>query len=145
VLASNPRHAVHPTNALLNVAFAVAAGSLTAQIVACGLAPAIGFLHSDKPGRHSLIYDAIEPVRPLIEHNVVSFIRKRQFGANDFVQTNDGSIRINDDLLKVFIAETALRGRVLDAVTGWIISLVTNLHLPDPVILPLFPTLCLFR
>ena len=32
---------------------------------AAGFALPIGFLHSDKHGRNSLVWDAIEPLRPL--------------------------------------------------------------------------------
>jgi CRISPR/Cas system-associated endonuclease Cas1 len=49
-----------PINALLNLAFAVTAGRLTAALTAYGLSPAIGFLH--KTPRWPLTYDAIEPI-----------------------------------------------------------------------------------
>jgi CRISP-associated protein Cas1 len=124
----SPRNATHPVNALLNVAFSVAAGRLTAHLAACGFAPAIGFLHSDKPGRWSLAYDAVEPLRPLIEQRVFAFIRKHQFGANDFIQTSGGTIRLNDNLLRAVIAETALPARTVTAAVDWIAGLL----LPKP-------------
>jgi CRISP-associated protein Cas1 len=113
-----------PVNALLNVAFSVAAGRITAQLAACGFTPAIGFLHSDKPGRWSLAYDTIEPLRPLIEQRVFAFIRKHQFSSNDFIRTSDGTIRLNDNLLRVVIAETALPGRTMTAAVDWIADLI---------------------
>ena len=79
------RRASHPINAMLNAAFSVTAGRLAAQLVAQGAHPALGFLHADKPGRWSLAYDAIEPLRPTIERSVFDFVRKHQFGANDFI------------------------------------------------------------
>jgi CRISP-associated protein Cas1 len=120
----SPRNATHPVNALLNVALSVAAGRITAQLAACGFAPAIGFLHSDKAGRWSLAYDAIEPLRPLIEQRVFAFIRKHQFGSNDFIQTSGGTIRLNDNLLRVVIAETALPARTMTAAVDWIAGLL---------------------
>jgi CRISP-associated protein Cas1 len=122
--AGSPRRAVHPVNALLNVAFSVTAGRLAAHIAARGLTPSIGFLHSDKPGRWSLAYDVIEPLRPLIERSVFGFIGRYQFGSNDFIRANDGSIRLADNLLRVVIADTALSGRILDAAVDWVIGLI---------------------
>lgn len=122
----NARRAVHPVNALLNVAFSVTAGRLAAHLSACGAHPAIGFLHSDKPGRWSLAYDAIEPLRPLIESRVFDFIRNYQFGSNDFVLARDGQIRLMDNLLRVVIAETAVSGRILDAAVNWMINLIRS-------------------
>jgi len=57
------RYATHPVNAMLNAVFSVTAGRLVAALQAAGAYPAIGFLHADKPGRWSLAWDAIEPLR----------------------------------------------------------------------------------
>lgn len=122
---SNAR-AVHPVNALLNVAFAVTVARLTANLNARGLCPAIGFLHSDKPGRWSLAWDAIEPLRPLIESRVFRFVKDYQFGSNDFILSDDGHIRLMDNLLRVVIAETTISGRLIDGVSEWLQGLITR-------------------
>jgi CRISP-associated protein Cas1 len=121
---SSPRHAATPINALLNVAFSVTAGRLAAYLAALGASPAIGFLHSDKPGRWSRAYDVIEPLRPLIERSVFGFIGRYQFGSNDFIRASDGSIRLADNLLRIVIADTALSGRILAAAVDWVIGLI---------------------
>jgi CRISP-associated protein Cas1 len=120
------RRASHPINAMLNAAFSITAGRLAAQLVAQGLHPAPGFLHADKPGRWSLAYDAIEPLRPMIERSVFDFVRKNQFGANDFILTKNGSIRLMDNLFRTIIAETAVSSRILDGVIDWLIALIRD-------------------
>ena len=105
----SPRGAAHPINGILNAAFSVAVGRIVALLAARGVAPSIGFLHADKESRWSLAYDAIEPLRPLIERSVFDFIRERKFAPNDFILTSDGTVRLNDNLLKVVISETAFR------------------------------------
>ncbi len=59
-----PKHASHPINAMLNYCYIVEAGRLAKALAAQGLALPIGYLHSDKKGRNSLVWDAIEPLRP---------------------------------------------------------------------------------
>jgi CRISPR-associated protein Cas1 len=120
------RSASHPINAMLNAAFSVTAGRLAAQLVAQGAHPALGFLHADKPGRWSLAYDAMEPLRPTIERSVFDFVRKHQFGANDFIMMKNGSIRLMDDLFRSVVAETAVSSRTLDGVVSWLIALIRD-------------------
>jgi CRISPR-associated protein Cas1 len=123
---SSARRASHPINAMLNAAFSVTAGRLAAQLVAQGAHPALGFLHADKPGRWSLAYDAIEPLRPTIERSVFDFVRKHQFGANDFILMKNGSIRLMDNLFRSVVAETAVSSRTLDGVVRWLIALIRD-------------------
>ena len=54
----------------------------------------IGFLHSDKHGRNSLVWDAIEPLRPLIDALVFKFIAQREFTRSDFPQAGRNAHRI---------------------------------------------------
>ena len=61
-----PKHAAHPINAMLNYCYVVEAGRLAKALAGHGLALPIGYLHSDKKGRNSLVWDAIEPLRPSI-------------------------------------------------------------------------------
>ena len=145
--AGSPRHASNPVNAMLNAAFDVTVGRLTAYLAAQGLCVSIGFLHSDKPNRYSLSYDAIEPLRPVIERKVFDFISRRDpqhkdrgigFAANDFILTTDGTIRLADNLLRVLIAETAISERVLNGVVSWIVGLITSKF--NPVNSHLFPS-----
>ena len=137
---------VTPINALLNAAFSVTAGRLAAQLVAQGAHPALGFLHADKPGRWSLAYDAIEPLRPTIERSVFDFVRRHQFSANDFILMKDGSIRLMDNLFRSVLSETAVSGRILDGAANWLIGLIRDaatLAVPrdaePPLLLPDFP------
>jgi hypothetical protein len=78
---------------MLNAAFSVTAGRLTAYLSAAGFAPAIGFLHADKRGRYSLAWDTIEPARPGIEARLFRMIERERFAASDLVRAADGSIQ----------------------------------------------------
>ena len=50
---------------------------------ASGACLAIGFLHCDKSHRHSLVFDALEPLRPLIDAKVRAFIGSNTFDRGD--------------------------------------------------------------
>ena len=59
---------------MLNYCYIVEAGRLAKALAAQGLALTIGYLHSDKKGRNSLVWDVIEPLRPAIDAKVFAFV-----------------------------------------------------------------------
>ncbi|MFZ0604734.1 MAG: CRISPR-associated endonuclease Cas1 [Roseiarcus sp.] len=122
------RYATHPINAMLNAVFSVTAGRLAAALQAAGAHPAIGFLHADKPGRWSLAWDAIEPLRPSIEASLFAFIRRHQFSGGDFIRVHDsrGSIRLGSNLLRAVIAECAPSHSLLNDAAGWMVALILS-------------------
>jgi CRISPR-associated protein Cas1 len=102
------KNASHPINAMLNYAYVVDAGRLAKALAARGLALQIGFLHSDKTGRNSLVWDAIEPLRPIIEARVFRYIESRQFKRNDFVQTSASTYRLERDIIAELLTKASL-------------------------------------
>ena len=78
------KHAAHPISAMINYCVVVEAGRLARALAGEGMALQIGFLHSDKHGRNSLVWDAIEPLRAKINANVFEFIACREFARADF-------------------------------------------------------------
>ena len=84
---------------MLNYAYVVEAGRLARALTAAGFALPIGFLHSDKHGRNSLVWDAIEPLRPLIDARVFKFIAQREFVRSDFPQAGRNAHRIDREII----------------------------------------------
>jgi CRISP-associated protein Cas1 len=122
--ARTKRHATHPLNALLNVVFSVTSGRLAVALAARGAHPSIGYLHADKVGRFSLAFDAIEPLRPLIEKAVFAFVCKHQFSATDFIRIKDGSIRLGSNLMRTVTAECAPSRSIIDDAARATIALI---------------------
>jgi CRISPR-associated endonuclease Cas1 len=83
------RHALYPMNAMLNYSYQIAIGQMTRALTGLGLDPALGFLHSEKPGQLSLAYDAIEPMRPRIDRVVFNYAASRVFERADFVEVKE--------------------------------------------------------
>jgi CRISPR-associated endonuclease Cas1 len=124
--AKGKRGARHPINAMLNAAFAVTAGRLTTYIAAAGLSPAIGFLHADKAGRWSLAWDAIEPLRPMIEARIFSLVKRERFAVADFVRATDGSLRLAPSVLRAVLNECVPPPRPLSQAVRWIVRLIES-------------------
>jgi CRISPR-associated endonuclease Cas1 len=124
--AKGKRGARLPVNAMLNAAFVVTAGRLAAYLMGLGLSPAIGFLHADKKGRWSLAWDAIEPLRPMIEGRLFRFVESKRFRADDFIKASDGSLRLAPGLLRAVLNTCAPPPHTLALSVRWMARLIAS-------------------
>jgi CRISPR/Cas system-associated endonuclease Cas1 len=119
-----PKHAAHPINAMLNYCYVVEAGRLAKALAAQGLALPIGFLHSDKKGRNSLVWDAIEPLRPSIDAKVFSFVKTHEFARRDFPQSGYNVHRLSRDVTQLLLHKASLSAREIEDAAGWMVMAV---------------------
>ena len=120
------QHASHPINAMLNYAYIVEAGRLAKALAANGLCLSIGYLHSDKKGRNSLVWDAIEPLRPAIDAKVFAFIEAHEFARCDFPQSGYNVHRLSRDVTQLLLHKAALPEREIDDVAGWMVRTIVG-------------------
>ena len=89
-----------------------------------GMALQIGFLHSDKHGRNSLVWDCIELLRAKINANVFKFIASREFARSDFPASGVKTHRIARPVIAELLRHCLLPDRdILDA-AKWMTTLV---------------------
>ncbi len=94
------RHATHPVNAMLNYAYGILEHRVRSQVVAAGLDPTIGFLHGAYRNKPTLIYDLMEPLRPVVDQRVLELIRRNVFMPNDVFINPQGICRLNPQLAR---------------------------------------------
>jgi len=72
-----------------------------------GLEPYAGFLHTDRSGRPSLVFDLIEEFRqPVVDRLVVRLFQQRIFGVKDFNYDNkEGGVKFTEPALSRFFGE----------------------------------------
>ncbi len=92
------RNATHPINAMLNYAYAVLESEVRAQVLAAGLDPTIGYLHGSYRGKHALVFDLMEPLRPVVDRSVLQSVQNRALEPGDFTMRPDGICRLNPGL-----------------------------------------------
>jgi CRISPR-associated endonuclease Cas1 len=98
MLTAKPWRATDPANACLNLAYALLRCEMTIALMAQSLDPGHGLFHNDADGRPSLSLDAMEPIRPLADAYVASFLSESSFLLRDFTQTADGELRVSHPL-----------------------------------------------
>jgi CRISP-associated protein Cas1 len=94
------RNASHPVNAILNYAYTVLQSQLQIAAIAEGYDPTIGIMHEGNNGSAAFIFDLMEPFRPLVDRNVLEFIKGHLFDPSDFVIRSDGVCRLNPGMAR---------------------------------------------
>ncbi len=126
------KHASHPISAMINYCVVVEAGRLARALAGEGMALQIGFLHSDKHGRNSLVWDCIEPLRATINARVFGFIASREFSRSDFPASGIDIHRIARPVITELLEQCLLpQQHILDAAT-WLRDLVMRYGGRDP-------------
>jgi len=100
-LGDSNRRATHPANALLNYAYGCLQSQVSIACAACGLDPGAGILHARRRGRPALVFDLMEPLRPMVDAEVLNFIGSQVFARADFPIGADGVVRIHPQLARV--------------------------------------------
>ena len=99
----NRRPPLDPVNALLSFSYSILANEIEGALESVGLDPAVGFLHTLRPGRASVALDMLEELRaPLADRFVLSLINLGTITERDFVRKENGAIYLNDDGRKHF-------------------------------------------
>lgn len=71
------RDAQDPVNAALNYGYGILYSQIERAIIMAGLDPYAGYVHADRPGKPSLVYDLIEPFRaPVVDRTVVAMANR---------------------------------------------------------------------
>ena len=101
----NRRPPMDPVNALLSFCYTLLGNEIAGALEAVGLDPAMGFLHTMRPGRSSLALDLLEELRaPLADRFVLSQINLGAVNGNDFAVKENGAYYLKDDARKRFLA-----------------------------------------
>jgi CRISPR/Cas system-associated endonuclease Cas1 len=109
---------------MLNYAYIVEAGRLAKALSANGLCLSIGYLHSDKKGRNSLVWDAIEPLRPAIDAKVFAFVEAHEFTRRDFPQSGYNVHRLSRDVTQLLLHKASLQAREIEEAAEWMVRTI---------------------
>ncbi len=97
------QYATHPMNAILNYAYGVLENQVRIYILIVGADPTIGCIHSNSGDRPSLVFDLIEPTRPVIDKKILEFVLNRTFSPDDFILDKQGICRLHPQLARYIV------------------------------------------
>ena len=98
------RGATDRLNVCLNYVYGMLLADVTRAVVACGLDPHAGFMHSSSRNKPALALDLMEEFRPVVADSVVlGAVNNREVRERDFADLK-GSVRLLDPGRKALIA-----------------------------------------
>ncbi len=93
----NKRPPRDPVNSAFGFCYGLLVTEFIGAIESVGLDYQLGFFHRPRSGRPSLALDLVEELRSLADRFVVSLVRRRQMGQEQFVRTPGGAVYLTDD------------------------------------------------
>lgn len=88
-------------NSLLSFFYTLLTYDVASALEGVGLDPAVGFLHTDRPGRPSLALDLVEELRPVLADRLaLSLVNRRQVKPSDFRALEGGGVVLSDEARK---------------------------------------------
>ena len=88
-------------NAMLNYAYSLLEAHVRIGVVADGYDPARGLMHSSvDPDSHSLVFDLMEPLRPVVDRAVIKLVSEETFSGADFILQKNGVCRLSPELAR---------------------------------------------
>ena len=98
------RPPLDPVNAMLSFVYTLLGNEIAGALETVGLDPAVGFLHTLRPGRSSLALDMLEELRaPLADRFVLSLINLGKITEKDFDKKENGAVYLTDKGRRTFL------------------------------------------
>jgi len=92
-----------PVNVSLNICYNLLSSQIWKYTLKFGLDPFLGYLHVDRPGKLSLVFDLMEPFRPMVDRFVVSFLKKISPAYFSEKKKNDTIITLKNQFFSDFM------------------------------------------
>lgn len=97
------RYAQDPINAMLNYGYAMLEGEVWHAVHYAGLDPYGGFLHVDRPGKASMVFDLMEEFRQqTVDRTVISMVTHGMVKGEDFA-IEEGICRLGDRAKRLLV------------------------------------------
>ncbi|MGA8029282.1 MAG: type I-C CRISPR-associated endonuclease Cas1c [Bryobacteraceae bacterium] len=88
-------------NALLSFLYTLLTHDMAGALETVGLDPAVGYLHSERPGRPSLALDLVEELRPVLADRLaLTLVNRQQVWAEGFRRLETGAVTMDEDTRK---------------------------------------------
>jgi len=97
-IRSRDKEGADLANSLLNYGYGVLYSEVEKACIIAGLDPYLGFFHSDRYGKPSMVLDMIEPFRPVIvDRAVITLYAHRKLGDADFTPQGEAGKRLSKE------------------------------------------------
>lgn len=97
---------------MLNYAYGILENEVRMPLVGAGFDLSIGVLHTSYERQQPLVYDLMEPLRPIVDRAILSIVQTQTFTPGDFTLLDTGVCRVNPQLAKCIVGAIDCNGEV---------------------------------
>ncbi len=127
-----------PLNTFLNIAYNILSIWVWKYSLYFSLDPFLGFLHVERPGKLSLVYDLMEPVRPIYDRLTLSYLfsKKTRFYERKWEECKNFKLWILERSSNYKVNIGRRKGTLRYAIFSYIQSVVSFLREEKPIVIP---------
>lgn len=118
------RYATNPFHSALNYGYAVLQTQVLRAIQSAGLDPSCGFLHSDKAGRDSLVFDLMEPHRPQVDQLLLKLFISTTFSKGMIIPLESGECKLNPQFARSVVLNCKVPQKEIDLTMRWLVGVL---------------------
>jgi len=101
---------------MLNYGYGILANQVRMNVISVGMDPSIGVMHGNSQNPIPLVYDLMEPFRPLVDRFVLEFALSNEFTPGDFTISKWGGCRLNPQLAASIAKQISMGDKPSDAI-----------------------------
>ena len=90
---------------MLNYAYGILENDVRMGLVGMGFDLSIGVLHTSYERQQPLVYDLMEPLRPIVDRAILGIVQAQPFTPGDFALLKSGVCRVNPQLAKHIVGK----------------------------------------
>ena len=91
-------------NITLNYGYGILYSEVERACILSGLDPYLGFLHSDRYGKPSMVLDLLEQFRPIIDKQIINLFVQKQISSTDIEKIGDAILLTKNGRTKIIEA-----------------------------------------
>src|SRR5690348_8329441 len=88
-----------------DIGYGILKSQIRSEIAAAGFDPSIGLMHGASRNSLPLVYDLMEPLRPVIDEKILIFAQMHTFLPGDFTISASGGCRLNPQMAKKVVQQ----------------------------------------
>ena len=104
---------------MLNYGYAILAAQIRRELEVRGFDVCLGTLHADLEGRPSLVYDLIEPLRPVMDSQLLTWAQYQKWRRGDFVVDSEGCVRMHPAVARAVLQKSTLPEPAITDAVKW--------------------------
>lgn len=97
---------------MLNYAYGILENDVRMHLAGMGFDLSVGVLHTSYERQQPIVYDLMEPLRPVVDRAILDIVQAHTFTPGDFTLLGSGVCRVNPQFAKRIVGGIDCNGEI---------------------------------